>query len=404
MTDGSVGTLNPENFSGPLACVKRDDTEFWLLGTAHVSKESAEDVARALDTGEFDAVALELDRARHQAIADPDAALNTDVLAAIRAGRGGAMLAQLALGAFQQRLADQYGIEPGQEMREAVRVADRLDLPVWLVDREIGVTLRRVYAAVPWWKRWLLFGGLLGSVVSQEKIDASDVEALKEGDVLEATFAEFAESSSGMYGALIDERDQYMANALTARLSSTPPRRVLVVIGAGHLQGLRRYLSGEAATEEQAELKRMPPPAWWVKALPWLVVAVIVSGFAWGFVRDPELGRQLLSDWFVINAVTSAIGASLAAAHPVTVVGTMLAAPFTSLNPTIGAGVVAAALELWRRRPTVGDFANLRRATTTLRGWYRNRVSRTLLVFAGATLGSAIGTYVAGFRIFSRLF
>lgn len=404
MPDTDAVQLNPDDFSGPLECVIRDGTEYWLLGTAHVSQESANDVTRALDAGAFDAVALELDRARHEAIVNPDAAFNTDVLAAIRAGRGGAMLAQLALGAFQQRLAEQHGIEPGQEMREAVSSAEHLDLPVWLVDREIGVTLRRVYAAVPWWKRWVLFGGLLGSVVSNEKIDAADVEALKEGDVLEATFAEFAADSSGMYAALIDERDQYMANRLGIESSGATPGRVLVVIGAGHLKGLKRYLSGDEEPLALEELTRIPPTPVWVKAVPWLIVAVILSGFAWGFVRDPDLGRQLLSDWFVINAVSTAFGAALAAAHPVTVMGSMLAAPFTSLNPTVGAGVVAAALEVWRRRPTVGDVATLRRSTTTLKGWYRNRVSRTLLVFAGATLGSAVGTYVAGFRIFSRLF
>lgn len=412
--DAEVRTADATAASnGPTRTVEAEGVVFTLLGTAHVSRASADEVRALVGSGEFDAVAVELDPSRHAALVDPDAMLRTDLFTVFRRGKAGAMAANLALGAFQQRLADQYGIEPGQEMRDAIAAADERGLPLWLVDRDIGLTLRRVYRNVPWWRRLELMAGLMASVVTTDTISEEEIERLKDGDLLESTFAEFAERSERLYVPLIEERDTYMAMRLRQEAQAAAPRadgaapRVLVVIGAGHLKGVAQELARPApasAPDRLAELEHVPPPGPLRRLAPWLLVVLILSGFVIGFVRDPSLGAQLLGDWFWINASTTALGTVLAAAHPVTVVGTVLAAPFTSLNPLIGAGFVAVAIELWFRKPNVGDFATLRRDTTTLRGWYRNRVARTLLVFFGATLGSALGTYLAGARILTRLF
>ena len=406
----------PAQPGGPSAEVVVDGVTVTLLGTAHVSRASADEVRERIASGGFDAVAIELDASRHAGLVDPDRMLRTDLFTVFRKGQGGAMAANLALGAFQQRMADQYGIEPGQEMREAISAAERAGLPLLLIDRDIGVTLRRVYRNVPWWRRMELMAGLVASVLSKEAIDEDEIERLKEGDVLEATFAEFDDTSERLYVPLIAERDAFMAARLRqeaatlrrpAGAADEDAPRLLAVVGAGHLKGLRAALEGpadDAPDRTLAELSEVPPPSPVVKVLPWALVALILSGFVIGFVRDPALGRQLIGDWFWINAATTAVGTLVTAAHPLTVVGTVLAAPFTSLNPMIGAGFVAAALELWRRKPSVGDFATLRRDTTRLRGWYGNRVARTLLVFLGATLGSALGTWLAGARILARLF
>ena len=177
------------------------------------------------------------------------------------------------------------------------------------------------------------------------------------------------------------------------------------MIGAGHMKGIARYL-GQTDGSPQAiisELDQLPKPSRWPKTIPWLIVALVLGGFTIGFIRSPGLGWQLVVDWVLINGGLSALGALLAAAHPLTVLTAFLAAPLTSLNPTIGAGMVTAAAELYLRKPTVADFGKLRTDTTSFKGWWRNRVSRTLLVFFLSTLGSAVGTYLAGFRIFHRL-
>ena len=390
----------------PQRIIERGDTRYTILGTAHVSKTSADEVERLINTGDFDAVAIELDPSRHANLTDPDRWAKTDLFEVFRQGKASMMAASLALGAFQQRIAEQSGIEPGEEMRRAIRIAKDANLPVLLIDRDIGITLRRVYRNVPWWQRMTLIGGLLASVVSREEVTEEEIEKLKEGDMLEATFNEFAESSQALYAPLIAERDEYMAVRLREETNLKPYKNVLVVIGAGHLKGLAQNLaSGEGAPKEvRQRLETLPKGTPWLRILPWLIVALIFTGFIIGFSRSPELGWQLVTDWVLINGSLTALGAIIATAHPLTVIGAFFAAPLTSLNPLIGAGFVAAGIELWARKPKMGDFNTLRQDVTEWRGWWRNRVARTLLVFFLATLGSAAGTYLAGFSIAGRLF
>ncbi len=405
---GSASVPEGRAAAEPVRQVSSGGVNYTLLGTAHVSKQSAEEVERLLESGGFDAVAIELDAGRHGAITRPDSWAKLDLFKVLREGKAGMLMANLALGAFQQRLADQVGIEPGQEMRVAIRAAREAGLPVLLIDREIGVTLRRVNAAIPWYKRLLLMSGLMTSLVSNEKIDPAEIEKLKEGDILDATFNEFAQSSREMYVPLISERDEYMAIRLQQQTGQgeTPRyRNVLVVIGAGHLAGLSRHLETTVPqpAERRAELDSVPKPGVLPKLLPWLIVLAIVTGFVIGFMRGPELGWQVLGDWFLINGVLAGIGAILALGHPLTVLAAAIGAPFTSLNPLLGVGFVAAAVQLWLRKPLVEDFANLRRDVGSLKGWYSNRVGRTLLVFVLTSLGSAAGTWIAGARIVVRL-
>ncbi len=409
MTDSQDSVTDPRQegaFSGPHRVVEVGGTRYTLLGTAHVSAESAEDVRRMIRSGEFDAVAIELCDARHHNLSNPDALAQQDLFEIFRQGKAGMVAANLALGAFQQRVAEQSGIEPGAEMRAALDEARALDLPLLLVDRDVGVTLKRIYHNVPWWQRMSLLTGLLGSVMSRQEVKPEEIERLKEGDVLESTFSEFAAESEALYIPLITERDRYMVLRLAEQAPPGRYRNVLVVIGAGHMKGMVEHLEAplpEAPQAERESLEVTPPPSKIWRALPWLITALVLTGFAIGFSRNTELGWQLVGEWFLINGVLSGLATLIALAHPVTVVATMFAAPLTSLNPTIGAGFVAAGVELWLRKPKVQDFSTLRHDVTELKGWWRNRVSRTLLVFLFATLGSAAGTWVAGFRIAGAL-
>lgn len=395
----------------PVRTVSAGGVNYTLLGTAHVSKQSADEVERLLAGGGFDAVAIELDPARHAAITNPSSWEDLDLFKVIREGKAGMLMVNLALGAFQQRLADQVGIEPGEEMRVAIRAANEVGLPLLLIDRDIGLTLRRVNAAIPWYRRLMLTSGLLTSVVSNEKIEPEEIEKLKEGDILDATFNEFAQSSKEMYVPLISERDEYMALKLQEQSGSGGRpryRNVLVVIGAGHLKGLAGYLEASAPSvaerkARRTELEHIPPKGLLPKLLPWLIVAVILTGFVIGFLRGPELGWQVVGDWFLINGVLAGLGAILALGHPLTVLASAVGAPFTSLNPLIGVGFVAAAVQMWIRKPLVSDFTSLRRDVGSLKGWYNNRVGRVLLVFVLSTLGSVAATWVAGASIFVRL-
>jgi pheromone shutdown-related protein TraB len=392
----------------PMAQVTIGDSRVTLLGTAHVSRTSADKVAELLATGDYDAVAVELCPSRYNAIVDPDALARMDLFQVIKEGKASMVAASLALGAFQQRAAEQMGIQPGAEMRMAIERAQEAKMPVLLIDREVGTTLKRIYRNVPWWRRMNLVAGLMASVVAKEEVSEAEIERLKEGDILESTFAQFAEEEKDLFKPLIDERDRYMVARLRQEVAKHPHEHVLAVVGAGHLAGMVSHLTADtpppAATEQEiAQLDQVPPGSRWLKKLPWIIVALILVGFAIGFARSPQLGLQMVVDWVVINGGLAAIGSLIAGGHLFTVIGAFLAAPLTSLNPTVGAGMVTAAIEVYLRKPKVGDFSHLRQDTTSVKGWWRNRVTRTLLVFLFSTLGSAIGTYVAGFRIFDRL-
>ncbi|ERS91959.1 TraB/GumN family protein [Halomonas sp. PBN3] len=405
--DTAIPIDSTASVTGPRRVIQVGETRYTLLGTAHVSAESAADVRALIRSGEFDAVAIELCDSRHHSLTNPDALGEQDLFQVFRQGKAGVVAASLALGAFQQRLAEQSGIEPGAEMRAALEESRQAKLPLLLIDRDVGVTLRRIYHNVPWWQRFSLFSGLLGSVMSRQEVSAEEIERLKEGDVLESTFSEFAAESERLYTPLISERDRYMVLRLAEDAPPGRYRNVLVVIGAGHMKGMAEHLTAplpEAPRPEREALEATPPPSKIWKALPWLITALVLTGFAIGFSRNTGLGWQLVAEWFLINGVLSAGATLVALAHPVTVIATFFAAPLTSLNPTIGAGFVAAGVELYLRKPKVRDFSTLRHDVTHLKGWWRNRVSRTLLVFLLATLGSAAGTWIAGFRIAGTLF
>lgn len=392
--------------SGPQSVVTVGDTHYTLLGTAHVSAESADDVRKLIDSGHFDAVAIELCDARHHSMDNPEAMGEQDLFQVFKQGKAGMVAASLALGAFQQRLAEQSGIQPGAEMRAAIEECRTRQLPLMLVDRDVGITLKRIYRNVPWWQRFSLLSGLLGSVLSRQDVSKEEIEKLKEGDMLEATFSEFAAESEALYTPLIRERDRYMALRLAEEAPPGRYKNVLVVLGAGHLKGTAAHLAAplpEHPTPERETLEATPPPSKLWKATPWLITALVLTGFVIGFSRNTELGWQLVIEWFLINGILSGGATIIALAHPLTVISTFLAAPLTSLNPTIGAGFVAAGVELYMRKPKVRDFSTLRHDVTELKGWWRNRVSRTLLVFLLATAGSAVGTWVAGFRIAGAL-
>ncbi len=390
----------------PLRTVRVNNCNITLLGTAHVSKASADKVQELIATGKYDAVAVELCPSRHRVIVNPDAMAQMDLFQVIKNGQASMVTASLALGAFQQRMAEQFNIEPGAEMRVAIKDAQAAKLPVLLIDREIGTTLKRIYRNVPWWKRFTLFAGLIESVISKEKFSAAEIEKLKEGDVLESSFAQFAENEKDLFRPLISERDEYMSARLMKECSENNYQHILAVIGAGHLNGMVQQLETQSITnpeERIAQLDTIPASSQWFKFIPWIIVALILAGFVIGFTRSPEIGTAMVVDWIVINGGLSALGAAIAFAHPLSILTAFLAAPLTSLNPTIGAGMVVAAVETYLRKPKVGDFNRLRADTTSLKGWWRNRVTRILLIFILSTLGSAIGTYVAGFRIIEQL-
>ncbi len=371
------------------------DREFILLGTAHVSRDSVNEVAEAIRDLSPDRVCVEIDDARHKSLVEKRSWESLNIYQVIREKKGFLLLGNLVLSSFQRRMGAELGVTPGEEMLAAIEAAKELEIPTSFVDRQIHTTLRRAWSRAGFWGKNKMLAALLGSVFSREKLPAEEIEALKEQGALEGMMNELATYLPAAKEVLIDERDQYIASKSYAAEGS----RLLVVVGAGHVPGIVRWLTsiheGQGKPDLEA-LDTVPPPGKIRKAIPWVIPVIVAGLIGWGFVRSGwDGGFQMLLRWFLVNGILSGLGAIIALAHPVNIVVSFLAAPFTSMNPTIGVGFVSGLLEAVLRKPRVIDFETLQDDITSIRGFYRNRITRILLVFFFTTLGSAIGTFVA---------
>lgn len=387
----------------PVVELERDGVRYTLLGTAHVSKASIDAVNVAIDSGRFDAVAVELDEQRHKALTQPDALAQLDLVKVIREKKVAPFAANLALAAYQRRLAEQLGIEPGAELKAAATEAVARGLSLQLIDRDVGITFRRILQGLSWWDRAKLIGSVASGLFDREDVSEADIERLKEGDMLESSFGEFARETPTLYASLIDERDRYMAAKLRERGDGA--KHVLAVVGAGHLKGMAKYLAEEqrapqALTEELVQVRQK-------RNIPWItltLMALICGGIAWGYFHGGrDLGRDLLLQWVAWTGGLAALGALLARGHVLSILAAAIAAPLKPFRPGLPPGMFSALAEVHLRKPAYPDFLALRDDAQTLAGWYRNRVCRVVLVFLLSNIGSAVGVWISGASILGRL-
>ena len=392
----------------PHVVVERDGVRYTLLGTAHVSKASVDAVRAAIDSGRYDSVAVELDEGRLRAISDPDALAKLDLVKVLREGKTALFAANLGLAAYQRRLAEQLGIEPGAELKAAVDDAHARGLPMNLIDRDVGITFKRASQRLGWWGRMKLVSGLAMSLFADEQVGDEEIEKLKQGDLLEASFGEFARESPALYAAIISERDLYMAARLRETAGATAddgPREVLAVVGAGHLKGLSDALAND--TREPSDLLSELRQVRERRRIPWITLALtllILGGIAWGFWRGGfDVGADLLLQWTLFMAGGAALGCIAARGHPLGVLLAAVAAPLKPFRPGVPPGLLSALVEVRYRKPAHADFMALRDDVQTVGGWYRNRVSRVLLNFILTNLGSSIGFWIAGAQVLRKV-
>ncbi len=396
-------------FAGqPIVEVERDGVRYTLLGTAHVSKTSIDAVRAAIDSGRFDAVAVELDEQRHKALTNPDALAQLDLVKVIRERKVAPFAANLALAAYQRRLAEQLDIEPGAELKAAATEAVARNLPLQLIDRDVGITFRRILHGLRWWDRMKLVGGLAGGLFDKDEVSEDDIERLKEGDMLESSFGDFARDTPSLYATLIDERDQYMAAKLRANAleqTGDGTTHVLAVVGAGHLKGMARYLAEEQRAPDvlTAELAHVAKK----RNIPWITLTLmllICGGIAWGFARGGvDVGKDLLLQWVAWTGGLAGLGALLARGHVLSILAAAISAPLKPFRPGLPPGMFSALVEVHLRKPAYPDFLALRDDAQTLGGWYRNRVCRVVLVFLLTNLGSMAGVWISGAQIVRKL-
>ena len=399
-----VGDELLENQQDIVKTIQLNNSEITLIGTAHVSQLSVEMVEEHIASGIYDCVAVELCPPRLENITNQAWWKNLDIYQVFKKKKAGLLLINLALTAYQKRLAERIGVEAGKEMIRAVELANDKSLRLEVIDRNISTTLHRLVTEVSFWQKLKIVGGMIAGVFLGEEISEEQIEDLKKGDMLHSVVSEFGEELPEIKRVLIDERDEYMVGRLE-QISSSPdsPKRILALVGAGHLLGMMPNLESPPNVAHLAELDRKPPPSKVGLYIGWGICIFILSMFGVGFNQSPELGSQLIVTWVLLNGGLCALGTALALGHPVSIVASFFAAPLTSLNPTIGAGMVVGLVESYMRKPKVGDFETLREDITQYSMWWKNRVARLLLIFFFSSFGSMIGTYAAGASIVTQL-
>ena len=384
-------------YSGNVHEILLDGKKILLIGTAHISQSSVDEVNTVINQVNPDTVCIELCSSRYQAMLAKDQWKNMDIFKVIREGKSFLLFANLIMTAFQKRLGSKLGVKPGSEMFEAANVAEKLNSELVLADRDVKITLQRTWRGMRFWGKMKVLGQLLASLFIREEISKEEIEKLKESDALSEAMKMLAEQSPEMKRILIDERDQYMAEKIRQSMG----KLVVAVVGAGHVKGLTAELENK---HNLAELESVPPTgkavAWLKWGIPALIIALIVYGF---FTVDTDVSIEMIQRWVLINGTLSALGTAAAFGHPITIAVAFIAAPFTSLNPTIAAGWVAGLVEALLRKPQVRDFENLADDITHLKGFWQNNITRILLVVIFANLGSAIGTFAGGFAIATLL-
>lgn len=393
-----------ENQEEIVKVIQLKNSEVTLVGTAHVSKLSVEMVEEKIGTGDYDCIAVELCAPRLENITNQAWWKNLDIYQVFKKKKAGLLLINLALTAYQKRLAERIGVEAGKEMIRAVELAREKGIRLEVIDRNISTTLHRLVTEVSFWQKFKIVGGLIAGVFVGEEISEEQVEDLKRGDMLHAVVSEFGEELPEIKRVLIDERDEYMVGRLS-QISEAfhAPKKILALVGAGHLIGMMPNLKSPPDAAHLEELDRKPPPSKLGLYIGWGICVLILSMFVVGFKQSPELGGQLVITWILLNGGLCALGTLIAFGHPVSIIAAFFAAPLTSLNPTIGAGMVVGLVESYMRKPKVSDFETLRDDITHYSMWWKNRVARLLLIFFLSSFGSMIGTYAAGASIVTQL-
>lgn len=370
------------------------DREFILVGTAHVSQASVEEVREVILKEEPERVCVEIDETRYNSLVKKQRWQNLNIGQVLRERKGFLLLANLVLSSFQRRLGVEMGVAPGEEMLTAVRVCQQQGIPFSLCDRDIQVTLRRAWGRSSFWGKNKMLAAMLSSIFTREKLDAEEIERLKSRSTFQNMMEELASFLPSVKEVLIDERDRYLAT----RLYNAAGKKIVGVIGAGHVEGIvdtLRALEAGTLENDTSALETIPPRKKISRVLPYLVPAIIVGLIVAGFFRSGwQLSLSMMWKWVLVNGTLSAIGSLLALAHPITIAAAFLGAPITSLNPTIGVGLVTGIIEATLRKPRVTDFENLPEDLLSFRGFFRNRITHILLVFLFSSIGSTLGTFI----------
>ena len=365
-----------------------EDKEITLLGTAHVSRESADLVERVISGEKPETVCIELCQSRYQAIKQRGKWQETDLIKVIKEKKALILLSDLILSSFQKAIGKKLGIKPGEEMMRAISSAEVAGARIHLADREIRTTLLRAWRRMRFRDKFMLLYQLIGSFGGMDDLTIEAVEEMKKKDILQTLLDEMGKSQPLLKEVLIDERDKYLSHMI----KTAPGNRIVAVVGAGHVPGIKASLQEQVSIKS---LEEVPPEGkmsvvykW---GIPGLIVALFIGGF---FFSGKAVAMDMVKYWIFTTAIMSGIGAAVSFAHPVTILSAALVAPVTTIHPLIAAGWIAGLVEIFMGKPKVRDFEALPEDIMSVRGFWRNKITRVLLVVVFTNIGASIGTFL----------
>lgn len=373
------------------------DKDIYLVGTAHVSKESVVDVETTVNLINPDSICIELCESRYQSIVEKERWKKMNIFKVVKEKKSLFLLTQLIMGSFYRKIGEQLDVPPGAEMIKGIDLAKSKNKELVLADRNIEVTLKRVWGGLGFFGKIKMAFQLISSLFVAEDIDSESIENLKQKDQMEEMMAEFSKGLPHVKERLIDERDIYLAE----KIRTAPGKKIVAVVGAGHVKGMLNYLDKE---NDLTKITEIPKPSIWPKIIGWSIPLAIISLITYGFIKNGAAqSMDSIYIWFLVNGLFSALGAAIALGHPLTILTSFVAAPITSLNPMLAAGWFSGLVQAVIKKPTVEDMENLKEAFDSVKGFWLNPVSRVLLVVVLANAGSSIGTIIAGSWIIKEI-
>ncbi|GIK59206.1 MAG: TraB/GumN family protein [Ignavibacteriota bacterium] len=380
--------------------INKAGREFIIVGTAHISRQSADLVKEVIEKEKPNVVCVELDEKRLKALSEKNRWENLDLRKIIKEKQLSTLIVNLVLSSYQKKLGEKLGVSPGTELLEAVQVANEKNIPIELCDREVRITLRRAWHSMNLWQKSKFLAGGLGGLFEKQELTEEKLAELRNKDVLSEMMDELGKAMPVLKKIIIDERDQYIAQ----KMKDSNGKKIVSVVGAGHVKGIKKFLESNEKVDLKS-IEEIPKPPVLNKILGWGIPFIIVASiFYIGFSQGiTEAGSNALF-WILACGIPSAIGSLLAVAHPVTILVSFLSAPITSLSPLIGVGYVAAFVQAYMQPPIVKEFQEVSKDFRKVSNWWKNRLLKVFLVFILSSIGGVIGTSVGFFEIVRNVF
>ncbi|RKY93692.1 MAG: TraB family protein [Ignavibacteriae bacterium] len=393
--------IKTENkYSEDVRIINKNGREFIIVGTAHISRQSADLVKEVITNEKPDTVCIELDEKRYKALLEKKRWESLDLKTIIRQKQLSTLLVNLVLSSYQKKLGEKLGVTPGTELLEAANTANELNLPIELCDREVRITLKRAWHSMSFWQKLKFLSGGLAGIFEKQELTEEKLAELRNKDVLSEMMDELGKAMPVLKKVIIDERDEYLAQ----KMQDAKGNKIVSIVGAGHVNGIVKVIEDNREINLK-KIEVIPPPSPVAKIIGWGIPAIIIASIIYiGYSKGlAEAGDNVLY-WILANGIPSGIGAIIALAHPLTILVSFLAAPLTSLTPVIGAGYVAAFVQVYFQPPVVKEFQSVASDASKPAKWWSNKLLKVLLVFILTSLGSLVGTYVGFFEIVSNVF